>query len=66
MAKWCRPAVVISSEKFGAPTEKTQVEYTKAGAHYLATGRHGAVTVLSGPEGLFVATFRTGLKWQVK
>jgi competence protein ComEC len=59
LAKRTRPEVVISSQ--GPPPWPTTVPqvYEKAGAVFLATWPHGAVTVRSRGDGLTVETHRT-------
>jgi competence protein ComEC len=63
LAAWARPRVVVACQ---GPVEpgRGPNPYDQQGARYLGTWPHGAVTVQSGPAGLSLATFRTGLRWQ--
>jgi competence protein ComEC len=60
LAQWARPKVVIACQ--GPPRTVTDVAkpYREAGAEFLSTWTHGAVTVRVHQTGLVVETYRTG------
>jgi competence protein ComEC len=66
LADWARPRVVISCE--GAPRgpQRPPEPFTPAGAIFLGTWPHGAVTVRSGPEGLLVETFQSKQRFEFR
>src|SRR5262249_6840752 len=59
LAEWASPRVVVSCEGPPRGPKRAPEPYTPAGAHFLGTWPHGAVTVRSGASGLEVETFRT-------
>jgi competence protein ComEC len=64
LARHTRPKVVISCQG-RARSGVTANVYKKAGANFLTTWEHGAVTVISRDAELVVETFRTGEKWKI-
>jgi competence protein ComEC len=66
LAAWARPKLVVSCE--GPPRGPTRAPepYTAAGARFLGTWPHGAVTVRSHVSGLVVETFQTGERFVVR
>jgi competence protein ComEC len=58
LADWARPQVVVSCE--GPPRGPTRSlePYSRAGARFLGTWPHGAITIRSSRDGLHVETFR--------
>jgi len=65
LAEWAKPRVVISCEGLPRGPKRPLEPYTPAGAIFLGTWPHGAVTVRSGPQGLWVETFRTGQRIKI-
>jgi competence protein ComEC len=65
VADWARPRVVVSCQ--GPPRSPAQKSepYTAAGAHFLGTWPHGAVTIRSDRSGLVVETFQTGQRFTI-
>ena len=63
LAAWCQPRVVVSCEGPPRGTTRRPEPYTAAGAVFLGTWAHGAVTVRSTPAGLTVETFRSRSMW---
>lgn len=59
LAAWARPRVVVSCEGLPRGAARPVEPYTAAGAVFLGTWPHGAVTVTSRPGGLTVETFQT-------
>ena len=59
VAAWARPAVVVSCEGPPRGSRRPPEPYTDAGARFLGTWPHGAVTVRSRPGRLVVETFHT-------
>ena len=59
LAAWARPKLVVSCE--GQPRGRTRPEepYTAAGAVFLGTWPHGAITIRSNATGLIVETFQS-------
>jgi competence protein ComEC len=60
LAAWARPKLVVSCE--GPPRGRTRPAepYTAAGALFLGTWPHGAITIRSHASGLVVETFQSG------
>lgn len=58
LAAWARPTVVISSQRRGEG-KRTAAAYEAAGARFLGTDQHGAVTVVVHSTGMVVETFRS-------
>jgi competence protein ComEC len=65
LANWARPRIVISCQKAPRSPPRGPTPYQEVGARYLTTWEHGAVTLRSTAEGLFVETYRTGERWKV-
>jgi competence protein ComEC len=61
LARHTRPKIVISCQG-RAKTGVAAEVYKKAGAEFLTTSEHGAVTVISRGDELFVETFRSKKK----
>jgi competence protein ComEC len=59
LAEWARPKVVVSCEGPPRGPVRPPEPYTEAGAVFLGTWPHGAVTVHSHGTGLFLETFRS-------
>lgn len=57
LARWARPQVVVSSQGRSAAAREVRTLYSRSGAHFLDTSRHGAVTIRSHAGGLVVETF---------
>jgi competence protein ComEC len=66
LAAWARPRVVVSCEGPPPGGPSRSEPYTAAGARFLATWSHGAVTVRSHRTGIVVETFRTGQRFAVR
>ncbi|MCI0464368.1 MAG: ComEC/Rec2 family competence protein [Gemmataceae bacterium] len=66
LAKWARPAVVVSCQGPPKGTARVAERFEQVGARFLGTWPHGAVTVRSGANGLTIETFRTGKRWAVR
>jgi hypothetical protein len=66
LARWARPEVVVSCQGPPRGSRDGGEAYRDAGAHYLSTGRDGAVTVHSHASGLVVETFRAGERFVVR
>jgi competence protein ComEC len=60
LAAWARPRVVVSCQGRPQSPADPGEPYTAAGAHFLGTWPHGAVTVRSHASGVVVETFVTG------
>jgi competence protein ComEC len=58
LADWARPRHVIASHGQALRTELAAEPYLVRGIDYVGTGRHGAITVRSSEDGLWVETFR--------
>jgi competence protein ComEC len=63
LADWAHSSAVVSCQEPPRRPGLAQEPYTRLGATFLATWRHGAVTLRSQPEGLVVETFLTGQRW---
>jgi competence protein ComEC len=66
LAKWARPAVVVSCQGPPRGTARVAEVFEPVGARFLGTWPHGAVTVRSAASGLTVETFCTGKRWTVR
>jgi competence protein ComEC len=66
VAKWATPAVVVSCQGRPRLIAEEKNCYQKRGATYLTTWEHGAVTIRSTADGLWVETYRTAQRWKVR
>lgn len=66
LAEWARPRVVVSCQGPPRGYARQQEPYTAAGATFLGTWPHGAVTVRSARGGLVAETYRTGQRIVVR
>ncbi len=65
LAEMTRPLLAISSQGQPLPDSATAKRYQDVGAIFLTTWEHGAISIHSTDQGLFVETFRTGKKWKL-
>jgi competence protein ComEC len=65
LANWARPKVVISCQGPPVWPAREPDPYQAIQTRMLPTWQSGAVTLLSGPDGLWVQTFRTQERWKV-
>jgi competence protein ComEC len=66
LAAWARPRVVVACQGPPQWPSHNPEPYTAAGAQFLGTWPHGAVTVRSHRTGLVVETFTTGQRIAVR
>jgi beta-lactamase superfamily II metal-dependent hydrolase len=66
LARWARPRVVVSCQGRTSASAEVGKRYGRVGAHFLDTGKQGAVTIRSSAGGLIVETFRTGQRIAVR
>jgi competence protein ComEC len=65
LTRWARPRVAVSCQGRLPAANKVAERYTRVGARFLDTHRHGAVTIPSHASGLVVETFRTKERFAV-
>jgi len=65
LAAWARPRVVVSCQEPPRRPGLAQEPFSPRGATFLATWRHGAVTLRSQADGLIVETFLTRQRWLI-
>jgi competence protein ComEC len=67
LAAWASPAFVVSSQGPPLSVPKTANPYEElAGARYLPTWPHGAVTIRPEGGGFVVETYHTGNQWRIE
>lgn len=66
LANWAQPKCVISCEGKPRSAGGRPNPYARLGAIYLSTWEHGAVTLHSKEDGLWLETFRTRQRWKVR
>jgi len=66
LAHWARPRIVVSSQGRSAAANEVAQRYRRAGAHFLDTHRHGAVTIRSHASGLVVETFLSQERFTIR
>ena len=66
LAKWASPALVVSAQ--GAPrgNPKTVLPYEGAGAHYVTTWKHGAITIRKDDGRWIAESYLTKQTWEVR
>jgi len=65
LAAWARPRLVVSCQEPPRRPGLAREPYSPRGATFLATWRHGAVTLRSQPDGLVAETFLTNQRWVI-
>jgi competence protein ComEC len=65
LAAWARPRVVVSCQEPPRRPGLAREPYAALGGTFLATWRHGAVTLRGSREGLLVETYLTGQRWLI-
>ena len=63
LASWAAPRVVVSCQAMPRFEQQTAALYQRHGASFLATWRHGTVTVRHDGTNARVETFRTQIDW---
>ena len=64
LARWAKPRLVVSCQTTPTSERQSVKMYEKAGAKFLGTWPHGAITIRPADTNEPVQTHRTKLRWK--